>query len=88
LLEKIRKADLLSDKVYSYTLNGIDSGRYMADVQMIGVLAEMSSRLEWLKPGRLLPVAEELHKNGIVSDSSFIRLKNNINNSRIGISIE
>jgi hypothetical protein len=55
----------------------------MADVQMIGVLAEMSSRLEWLKPGRLLPVAEELHKNGIVSDSSFIRLKNNINNSKI-----
>jgi len=88
LLEKINTAGLLTDRVYTYTLKGIDSGRYVAEVQMIGRLTEMSSRLEWLTPGRLLPVAEQLHKNGIVSDSSFLRLKSDINSGKIESSFQ
>src|SRR5260221_4671559 len=83
LLEKINKAGLLTDRVYTYTLKGIDSGRYVAEMQLIGYLTEMSSRLEWLAPDRLLPVAEQLHKNGIVSDSSFLQLKNDTRNGII-----
>lgn len=83
LLNKIRKAGLLTDRVYTRTLKDIDSGSYMADVQMTGSLAEMSSRLEWLTPDRLLPVAEQLHKTGIVSDSSFTRLLDDIRNGII-----
>jgi hypothetical protein len=83
LLEKIKRANLLTDRVYAYALKSIDSGSYLVELQMIGSLREMSSRLEYLAPKRLLPVAEELHKNGIVSDSSFLRLKDAINNERI-----
>jgi len=83
LLEKIKKAGLLTDRVYSYTLKGIDSSRYVAELQMIGALTEMSSRLEWLAPNKLLPVVQDLHKNGIISDSSFMRLENDIRNGKI-----
>ena len=83
LLEKIKKAGLLTDRVYTYTLKGIDSGRYVAEMQLIGSLTEMSARLEWLAPGKLLPVAEDLHKSGIVADSSFTRLENDIKNGKI-----
>lgn len=83
LLEKINKAGLLTSRVYTYTLKGIDSNRYVAEVQMTGSLAEMSSRLEWLAPNRLLPVAEQLHNSGIVSDSSFLRLQDDIRNGII-----
>jgi len=83
LLEKFKKADLLTDRVYTSTLKGIDSGHYVAELQLIGGLAEMSSRLEWLAPAKLLPIADELHRNGIVSDSSFLRLKDDINNNKI-----
>jgi hypothetical protein len=83
LLEKIKKAGLLTDRVYAYTLKDIDTGHYFADVQLIGQLREMSSRLEWLSPDKLLPVAEVFHKNGIVSDSSFQQLETDIKNEKI-----
>jgi hypothetical protein len=83
LLEKIKKANLLTDRVYTYTLKGIDSGVYIVELQLIVSLTEMSSRLEWLVPSGLLPVAELFHKTGIVSDSSFIRLENDIKNNKI-----
>jgi hypothetical protein len=83
LLEKINKAGLLTNRVYTYTLQGIDSGRYVAEMQMIGQLTEMSSRLEWLAPNRLLPIAEKLHEKSIVSDSAFRRLQNDIKASKI-----
>jgi hypothetical protein len=83
LLEKIKKANLLTDRVYTFALKSIDSGRYIVELQMIGSLTEMSSRLDWLAPNRLLPIADELHKNDIVSDSSFLRLKDDINNGKI-----
>lgn len=83
LLQKIKRANLLTDRVYTYALKSIDSGRFVVELQMISSLTEISSRLEWLAPNRLLPVAEQLHKNGIVSDSSFLRLKDDINNGKI-----
>lgn len=83
LLDKIRKAGLLTDRVYTRTLKDIDSSSYIMDVQMVGSLAELSSRLEWLTPNRLLPVAEQLHKASIVSDSSFTRLQDDIRNGII-----
>lgn len=83
LLEKIKKAGLLTDRVYTYTLKGIDSSQYVVELQMIGTLTEMSSRLEWLAPNKLLPVVQDLHKNGIISDSSFMRLENDIRNGKI-----
>ncbi len=83
LLENIKKAGLLTDRVYTYTLKGIDTGRYVIDLQMIGTITEMSSRLEQLASNKLLPVAEDLHKNGVVDDSSFVRLENNIRNGKI-----
>ncbi len=83
LLEKIKKSGLLTDRVYTYTKKGIDSGRYVAELQMLGSLTEMSSRLEWLAPNRLLPIANDLHKNGIVSDSSYVRLENDIKDGKI-----
>jgi hypothetical protein len=88
LLEKVNKAGLLTDRVYTHTLKSIDTGAYVAEVQMIGQLSEISSRLEWLAPDRLLLVAEELHKNGIVSDSSFLRLKDDIKNEKIESSFQ
>lgn len=83
LLQKIKRANLLTDRVYTYALKSIDSGRFVVELQMIGSLTEMSSRLEWLAPNRLLPVAERLHKNGIISDSSFLRLNDDINNGKL-----
>lgn len=83
LLDKIRKAGLLTNRVYTHTLKDIDSSSYIMDVQMIGTIAELSSRLEWLTPDRLLPVAEQLHKASIVSDSSFTRLQDDIRNGNI-----
>ncbi|CAN5292507.1 hypothetical protein BH09BAC6_BH09BAC6_27980 [soil metagenome] len=83
LLEKINKANLLSDRVYAFAKKNIDSSQYVAEPQMVAVLTEMSSRLEWLSPKRLLPVADELHRNGIVSDSSFVRLNSDINRGKI-----
>lgn len=88
LLEKIKKAGLLTDRVYMHALAGIDSGRYQADVEMIGYLSELSFRLEWLAPAKLLPVAKQLHESGIVSDSSFIRLENDIKANKIESVIE
>jgi hypothetical protein len=82
-LVKINKAGLLTDRVYTYAQKNIDSSRYVAEVQLTGTLAEMSSRLEWLTPPKLLPVAEQLHQNGIVSDSSFTRLQDDIKNGKI-----
>lgn len=83
LLGKIKKAGLLTDRVYTYTSKGIDSGRYVADVQMLGYLAEISVRLELLAPSKLLLFAQDLHKSGIVSDSSFAQLKNDISSEKI-----
>jgi hypothetical protein len=83
LLEKINKAGLLTDRVYSYTVNGIDSSNYVAELQLIGHLTEMSSRLEWLAPNKLLPVAALLHENDIVSDSAFMQMENDIKNGKI-----
>ena len=83
LLQKINKAGLLTDRVYTYTLKDIDSGRYFDELQLIGSLTEMSSRLEWLAPDRLLPVAEQLHKSYVVSDSSFQRLHDDIKAGKI-----
>jgi hypothetical protein len=83
LLEKIKKANLLTDRVYTYTLKAIDTGSYVVDVQLISHLTEMSYRLEGLAPDKLLPFAELLHKNYIISDSSFFRLKNDINDGKI-----
>ena len=88
LLDKINRSDLLTDRVYTYTLKDIDSGSYFAEVQLIGTLTEMSSRLEWLSPKRLMPVAEQLHKSGIVSDPAFTRLKNDINDEKIESSFQ
>ncbi len=83
LLDKINRSDLLTNRVYTYTLKDIDSGSYVAELQLISSLTEMSSRLEWLAPKRLMPVAEQLHKKGIASDSDFTRLKNDINDGKI-----
>jgi len=83
LLQKINKAGLLTDRVYTYTLKDIDSGRYFDELQLIGSLTEMSSRLEWLAPDRLLPVAEQLHKSDVVSDSSFRHLQDDIRAGKI-----
>lgn len=83
LLERVNNAGLLNTKVYKHALNGIDSGYYMIDIQMIASLVEISSRLAFLTPNKLLPVAEQLHKNGIVNDSSFLALKNDIINQKI-----
>jgi hypothetical protein len=84
LLDKIKKAGLLTDdRVYTHALQGIDTGRYVIEMQMVGALAEMSSRLEQLTPNKLLPLAQDLHKNGIVVDSAFVRLKNDIENGKI-----
>lgn len=88
LLNKINKAGLLTDRVYSHTLKDIDSGLYVAEVQLTGSLVEMSSRLEWLAPGKLMPVAEQLHKSGIVNDSSFVRLQNDIRTGKIESAFE
>lgn len=83
LLEKIKKAGLLADRVYARTLKDIDTGRFVVELQMIGSLTEMSARLEMLVPNKLLPIAEDLHKNGIVSDSSFLRLESDIKDEKI-----
>jgi hypothetical protein len=83
LLEKIKKAGLLTDRVYTYTQKGIDTGAYVFDLQLIGTITEMSARLERLAPNKLLPVAEDLHKNGIVSDSFFVRLEDDIRSGKI-----
>ena len=88
VLGKINKAGLLTNRVYTYTLKGIDSGNYVDEVQMIGSLTEMSSRLEWLAPNRLLPVVEQLHDKDIVSDSSFLRLKSDISSGKIESSFQ
>jgi len=83
LLNKINRTGLLTGKVYTNTLRAIDSGRYVVELQMIRHLAEMSARLEWLAPDKLLPVAQLLHQNGIVSDSSFLQLEADIKNNKI-----
>lgn len=83
LLRKINKAGLLTDRVYTYAQKNIDSSLYVADIQLIGTLAEMTSRLEWLTPSKLLPIADQLHQSGIVSDSSFLQLENDIKNYKI-----
>lgn len=83
LLKNIKKAGLLTNRVYTSTLKGIDSNYFIADVQLVGHLLEMSTRLELLAPDKLLPVAEKLHQNGIVSDSSFLRLQRDINTGKI-----
>jgi hypothetical protein len=88
LLNNIRKAGLLTDKIYTHTLKDIDSNSYLMDVQMVGSLAEMSLRLEWLTSRKLLPVAAQLHKTGIVSDSSFTLLQNDIKNGIIEYATE
>ncbi len=88
LLENINKAGLLTNRVFTYTLREIDSGRYIDQLQMVPHLVEMSSRLEWMTPSKLLPVAEGLHSNGIISDSSFLRLSEDIRNSRIESSFQ
>ncbi|WP_154402424.1 hypothetical protein [Mucilaginibacter endophyticus] len=83
LLTKINNAGLLSNKVYKYAQKDIDSSRYIIDMQLIAALAEMTARLESLTPARLLPLAEQLHKSGIVNDTSFSRLQNDIRNEKI-----
>ena len=83
LLEKVNKAGLLTEMVYTRTLKSIDSNGYFSAMQMIGGLAEMSFRLESLAPRKLMPVADEWYKNGIVSDSSYVRLKHDITNGKI-----
>ena len=83
LLDRIKKAGLLTNRVYNYTVKAIDSNKYFVEAQMVSYLTEMSSRLEWLAPDKLLPVAEQLHKYGIVSDSSFVELKADINDGKI-----
>lgn len=88
LLKNINKAGLLTNRVYTYTLTEIDSGRYINQLQMVPHLVEMSSRLEWMAPSKLLPVAEALHSNGIISDSSFMRLSGDIRNGRIESSFQ
>jgi len=88
LLGKINKAGLLTDKVYNYALKQIDSNRYIEQLQMIPVLAEMSSRLEWMSPPRLLPLADTLHNDGVISDTSFLRLKSDIQNGKIESSFQ
>ena len=88
LLENINKAGLLTNRVYTYTLKEIDSGRYVDQLQMVPHLVEMSSRLEWMAPSKLLPVAEGLHRNGIINDSSFLRLQDDIRNGRIESSFQ
>ncbi|WP_428329801.1 hypothetical protein [Mucilaginibacter sp.] len=88
LLEKIKKAGLLTDRVYTYTQKGIDTGRYVAELQLIISMAEMSSRLERLAPNKLLPVAEQLHKNEIINDSSFLQLENDTKNNKIESSFQ
>jgi hypothetical protein len=88
LLDNIKKAGLLTDRVYAYTLKDIDSGRYFAKMQLIGSLAEMTSRLKLLAPAKLLPVAEALHKNGVVSDTAFQRLEDDIRNYKIESSFQ
>ncbi len=88
LLENINKAGLLTNRVYTYTLAKIDSGRYIDQLQMVPHLVEMSSRLEWMAPSKLLPVVVGLHSNGIIGDSSFLRLSEDIRNSRIESSFQ
>ncbi len=83
LLDRIKRAGLLTNRVYNYTAKAIDSNKYFVEAQMVSYLTEMSSRLEWLAPDKLLPVAEQLHKYGIVSDSSFVRLKSDLNDGKI-----
>ena len=83
LLDKINKAGLLSDRVYAHTFNDIDSGRYALDVQMMAGITGLSARLEWRTPDKLLPVAEQLHKSEVVSDSSFWRLQDDIRAGKI-----
>jgi hypothetical protein len=88
LLDKINKAGLLTNRVYSNTLEEIDSSHYVDQMQMIPHLVEMSSRLEWMIAAKLLPLAQELHNEGIVSDSSFLRLKDDINYGKIESSFQ
>ncbi|MCR8558992.1 hypothetical protein KXD93_15145 [Mucilaginibacter sp. BJC16-A38] len=88
LLEKIKKAGLLTDRVYTYTQKAIDSGHYVAELQMIGTLTEMSSRLEQLAPNKLLPVVQDLHTSGVIGDSSFVRLGNDIRDGKIESSFQ
>jgi hypothetical protein len=88
LLQKINIAGLLTNSIYRFTLKEIDSGRYMGQVQLLSHLAEMSSRLEWMSPARLLPVVDTLHNDGVISDTSFSRLKNDIRDGKIESSFQ
>jgi len=88
ILDNINKAGLLTRKVFTYTRREIDSGHYMSQLQMIPHLVEMSSRLEWMAPSKLLPVVDGLHHKGIISDSSFSRLQSDIRNARIESSFQ
>jgi len=88
LLENINKAGLLTNRVFTSTLVEIDSGRHIDEIGMVRHLVEMSSRLEWMAPSKLLPIAEGLHGNGIISDSSFLQLQSDIRNGKIESSFQ
>ncbi|HTK21444.1 MAG TPA: hypothetical protein VL442_18120 [Mucilaginibacter sp.] len=88
LLQNINKAGLLTNKVYTSTLAEIDSGHYVDQLQMIPHLVEMSSRLEWMAPSKLLPIVEGLHSNGTIRDSSFLQLQSDIRNGKIESSFQ
>jgi hypothetical protein len=88
LLENINKAGVLTNKVFTYTKKEIDSGRYIDELEMVPHLVEMSSRLEWMAPSKLLPVVEGLHSNEIISDSSFLQLQSDIRNGKIESSFQ
>lgn len=88
LLNKINMAGLLTNRVYANALHDIDSSTFQIAVQMISQLVSVSYRLDQLEPNKLLPVAKQLHHAGIVSDTAFLRLQNDINNGNLESSFQ
>ena len=78
LLQNIKKAGLLTNRIYNHAEKDIDSGQYVVDLQLVSSLVEMSSRYESLSSDKLLPFTEGLYKNGIIDTPSFKKLKNDI----------
>ena len=83
LLDKIKRANLITERVYTYTLKEIDSSTYFVEAQFLMSLTEISYRFELLSHEKLFNTAEQLHKVDIVGDSAYARLKDDINNDKI-----
>lgn len=79
-LDKLHIDKLISVNQNNNQITAINNNKYFHKIQLLENLASQQNYDEWLNPDKVLKYTDQLLKNNLISDTSYVTLKTEIDN--------